>query len=116
MYCSMKALLQAISNDPGYRQLHSALENGDGTVAVFGLSEAHRPAVNAALAEDKTVLWVAPTPAEAMRLYELQRAYRPDTGLFCRANCRLCTWKRSRPNAAPRALRCFRGWRSAFPR
>lgn len=82
MYCSMKALLQAISNDPGYRQLHSALENGDGTVAVFGLSEAHRPAVNAALAEDKTVLWVAPTPAEAMRLYELQRAYRPDTGLF----------------------------------
>lgn len=78
----MKELLQAITNDPGYRQLHTALEQGDGTVAVFGLSEAHRPAVNAALSLDRTVVWVVPTPSEAMRLYELQRAYRPDTGLF----------------------------------
>ncbi len=78
----MKELLRAVANDPGYRQLHAALENGDGTVAVFGLSEAHRPAVNAALAEERTVVWVVPTPAEAMRLFELQRAYRPDTGLF----------------------------------
>ncbi len=78
----MKELLRAVANDPGYRQLHSALEAGDGTVAVFGLSEAHRPAVNAALAEDHTVVWVVPTPAEAMRLFELQRAYRPDTGLL----------------------------------
>lgn len=78
----MKELLRAVSNDPGYQQLHSALLAGDGTVAVFGLSDAHRPAVNAALAEDRTVLWVAPTPAEAMRIYELQRAYRPDAGLW----------------------------------
>ena len=78
----MKELLRAVANDPGYRQLHAALQNGDGTVAVFGLSETHRPAVNAALAEERTVLWVASTPAEAMRIYELQRAYRPDTGLW----------------------------------
>ena len=78
----MKELLNAVANDPGYRQLHAALENGDGTVAVFGLPEAHRAAVNAALAEDRTVVWVVPTPAEAMRLYELQRAYCPDAGLF----------------------------------
>ena len=78
----MKALFSAIANDPAYRQLHTALLDGDGTVAVFGLSEAHRPAVNAALTEERTVVWVAPTPAEAMRLYELQRAYRPDAGLF----------------------------------
>ena len=78
----MKELLRAVANDPGYRQLHASLENGDGTVAVFGLSEAHRPVVNAALAEERTVVWVVPTPAEAMRLFELQRAYRPDTGLF----------------------------------
>ncbi len=78
----MKELLRAIADDPAYRQLHTALQDGDGTVAVFGLSEAHRPAVNAALAEDRTVVWVAPTPAEAMRLFELQRAYRPDAGLF----------------------------------
>jgi len=78
----MKELLRAIANDPGYRQLHTSLEAGDGTVAVFGLSESHRPAVNAALAEDRTVVWVVPTPAEAMRLFELQKAYRPDTGLY----------------------------------
>ena len=78
----MKELLRAVANDPAFRQLQSALNAGDGTVAVFGLSETHRPAVNAALAEERTVLWVAPTQAEAMRLYELQRAYRPDTGLY----------------------------------
>jgi transcription-repair coupling factor (superfamily II helicase) len=78
----MKELLKAVANDPGYRQLQTAIEQGDGTVAVFGLPEAHRPAVNAALAEDRTVVWVVPTPAEAMRLFELQRAYRPDTGLY----------------------------------
>ncbi len=78
----MKELLHAVANDPGYRQLHAALEAGDGTVAVFGLPEAHRCAVNAALAEERTVVWVAPTPAEAMRLFELQRAYRPDAGLY----------------------------------
>ena len=78
----MKELLHAVANDPGYRQLHAALEAGDGTVAVFGLPEAHRCAINAALAEERTVVWIAPTPAEAMRLFELQRAYRPDTGLY----------------------------------
>ena len=78
----MNELLRAVANDPGYRQLYHALEQGDGTVAVFGLPEAHRPAVNAALAETCTVVWVVSTPAEAMRLFELQRAYRPDTGLF----------------------------------
>ena len=78
----MKELLQAIAADPAYRQLHTALTEGNGTAAVFGLPEAHRPAVNAALSEDRTVVWVAPTPAEALRLFELQRAYRPDTGLF----------------------------------
>ena len=78
----MKELLQAVTNDPGYRQLHAALLNGDGTVAVFGLSEAHRPAVNAALAEERTVVWVVPTPAEALRLFELQRPYYQNVGLF----------------------------------
>ncbi len=78
----MKELLNAVASDPAYRQLQSALQNGDGTVAVFGLPESHRPAVNAALNADRTIVWVVPTPAEAMRLYELQRAYRPDTGLF----------------------------------
>ena len=78
----MKELLQAVASDPGFRQLDAALSAGDGTVAVFGLPESHRPAVNAALSDGRTIVWVAPTPAEAMRLFELQRPYRPDAGLF----------------------------------
>ena len=78
----MKNLLRAIAKDAAYRQLDTALKAGDGTVAVFGLPEAHRAPVNAALAEDRTVVWVVPTPAEALRLYEQQRAYRPDSLLF----------------------------------
>ena len=78
----MKELLRAIAKDAAYRQLDTALKTGDGTVAVFGLPEAHRAPVNAALSEDRTVVWVVPTPAEALRLFEQQRAYRPDTLLF----------------------------------
>ena len=78
----MNELLRAIAKDAAYRQLDTALEAGDGTVAVFGLPEAHRAPVNAALSERRTVVWVVPTPTEAMRLFEQQRAYRPDTLLF----------------------------------
>ena len=78
----MNALLTAITNDPAYRQLDAALQNGDGTAAVFGLPEAHRFAVNAALSDSRTVVWVVPTPAEALRLYEMQRAYRADAMLY----------------------------------
>ena len=78
----MNALLQTIANDPAYRQLNAALANGDGTVAVFGLPESHRAAVNAALSDARTAVWVVPTPAEALRLYELQRAHRSDAMLF----------------------------------
>lgn len=78
----MNELLRAVANDAAYRQLDLALQDGGGTVAVFGLGEAHRLPVNAALSEDRTVVWVVSTPAEALRLYEQQRAYRADTLLF----------------------------------
>ena len=78
----MNELLRAITKDAAYRQLDTALASGDGTVAVFGLPEPHRAPVNAALSEARTVVWVLPTPAEALRLYEQQRAYRPDSLLF----------------------------------
>ena len=78
----MNELLRAVANDAAYRQLDLALQDGGGTVAVFGLGEAHRLPVNAALSEDRSVVWVVSTPAEALRLYEQQRAYRADTLLF----------------------------------
>ncbi len=78
----MQKLLEAVARDAAYRQLDTALQSGDGTVAVFGLPEPHRAPVNAALSQERTVVWVLPTPAEALRLYEQQRAYRPDTLLF----------------------------------
>ena len=107
----MNELLRAIAKDAAYRQLDTALEAGDGTVAVFGLPEAHRAPVNAALSERRTVVWVVPTPTEAMRLFEQQRAYRPDTLLFCRASCRWCTCKRCRASGAHSGFPCSRASR-----
>ena len=78
----MEALLAAIRKDAAYRQLETALTDGNGTVAVFGLPEPHRPGVAAALATTRTVLWVTPTPAEALRLHDVLQAYRPDALLF----------------------------------
>ena len=45
----MQKLLEAVARDAAYRQLDTALQSGDGTVAVFGLPEPHRAPVNAAL-------------------------------------------------------------------
>ena len=78
----MQQLLQAIRKDASYRQLENALQSGSGTAAVFGLSEAHRTAVTAALAERRTVVWVASTQVEAVKLHGLLRAYVPDAFLF----------------------------------
>lgn len=78
----MNELLAYVRRDAAYRQLENALKDGGGTAAVFGLPEAHRPAVSAALAEARTTLFVASTQVEAMRLYTAVRAYRPDALLF----------------------------------
>ena len=55
----MKHLLSAVKKDSALRQLKSALEDGNGTVAVFGLSESCRPLVISALYDSKTVLLIA---------------------------------------------------------
>lgn len=78
----MRELLKAIRKDAAYRQLDQALVSGSGTAAVFGLPEAHRMAVTAALAEGRTVLLVASTQAEAMKLHGLLLAYAPEAQLF----------------------------------
>lgn len=78
----MQELLSAIRRDAAFRQLENALDSGSGTAAVFGLPEAHRTAVAAALARNRSVLWVASTEVEAIKLHGLLRAYAPDALLF----------------------------------
>lgn len=78
----MKQLLSTIRGDIPFQNLLNALKDGGGTVAVFGACEAYRPAAAAALSEDRTVVVIASTPVEALRFYELVRAYEPDTLLF----------------------------------
>ena len=78
----MKQLLSVINGDVPFQNLLSALKDGSGTVAVFGASEAFRPAVAAALASERTAVVIASTPVEALRFHELVRAYEPDALLF----------------------------------
>ena len=78
----MQELLQAIRRDAAYRQLENALASGSGTAAVFGLQEAHRTVVTAALAERHSVLFVASTEVEAIKMHGLLRAYAPDALLY----------------------------------
>ena len=78
----MRELLSAVRQDSAYKQLDNALKEGMGTAAVFGLPESHRPVVSAALAEGRTVLLVASTPVEAVRLHGLILPYLPDAQLY----------------------------------
>ena len=78
----MQQLLSAVRRDAAFLQLENALSAGSGTAAVFGLPEAHRPIVTAALAAGKTAVLAASTPVEAVRLHGLLRAYAPDALLY----------------------------------
>ena len=78
----MKELLSAVRKDAGWKQLDTALSTGGGTVAVYGLGEAHRPVVTAALGAGRTALLVASTQVEALRLHAALRAYAPDALLY----------------------------------
>ena len=78
----MEQLLSALCKDAAYRQLDTVLSEGSGSAAVFGLPEAHRPAVTSALAAGRTAVWIASTQVEAVRLHGLLRAYAPDALLF----------------------------------
>lgn len=78
----MEFFLQAIAEDAAIRQLKTELEEGNGSVAVFGAPESIRPAVAAVLNRSRTVLYVASSPAEAVRMHGLVSAYTADAQLF----------------------------------
>lgn len=78
----MDTLLQTIRKDAAITQLQTELLEGNGPVAVFGAPDAVKPGTVALLAQQRTVLWVASTAAEAMRLHGLLRAYVPEALLY----------------------------------
>ena len=78
----MEYLLEAVALDAAIRQLKTELEDGNGSVAVFGATESIRPAVAAVLHRSRTVLYVASSPVEATRLHGLISAYVADVQLF----------------------------------
>ena len=78
----MKQLLDAIAKDLAFGRLDSALRQGEGTVAVFGVPDSHRGVIAAALAQERTLLLVASTETEAVRLHAELLALRPDALLF----------------------------------
>lgn len=90
-------LIEFLGRHPEYRRLREALMKNEGAAAVFGLGEAHRAHMAAALFCDtgKTVLVVTANEASAMRIREEAAVYAPPQSICPRAICRL-------PDAASR--------------
>ena len=72
-------LIEFLGRHPEYRRLREALMKNEGAAAVFGLGEAHRAHMAAALFCDtgKTVLVVTANEASAMRIREEAAVYAP---------------------------------------
>ena len=73
-------LIEFLGQHPEYRRLREALIKNEGAAAVFGLGEAHRAHMAAALFADtgKTVLLITANEASAARIREEAAAYIPD--------------------------------------
>ena len=73
-------LIEFLGRHPEYRRLREALLKNEGAAAVFGLGEAHRAHMAAALFCDtgKTVLLVTANEASAARIREEAAAYTPN--------------------------------------
>ena len=78
----MNPLLHCITADPAYRDLLNALKERRGPAAVFGLPECARAPVFAALHEHRSLLYIAPTERDAVRLHEELAAFVPEAQLF----------------------------------
>ena len=67
-----------------YERLGASLQNGEGALSVFGLGEAHRVHMAAALFRSlgKTMLFVAPSSLSAAKTHEELSFYVPDAKLF----------------------------------
>ena len=72
-------LIEFLGQHPEYRRLREALIKNEGAAAVFGLGEAHRAHMAAALFADtgKTVLLITANEASAARIREEAAAYIP---------------------------------------
>lgn len=72
-------LIEFLGRHPEYRRLREALMKNEGAAAVFGLGEAHRAHMAAALFCDtgKTVLVVTANEASAVRIREEAAVYAP---------------------------------------
>ena len=72
-------LIEFLGRHPEYQRLREALLKNEGAAAVFGLGEAHRAHMAAALFCDtgKTVVVVTANEASAARIQEEASAYTP---------------------------------------
>ncbi len=81
---NFKPLFDFLERSPEYESLTDALSNARGPVGVFGLGEAHRTHIAAALHAKLagTTLIVAPSAQSAQRLFEVLACYHKNTLLF----------------------------------
>ena len=84
METGFEPLFRFLSRSPEYERLSDALLGSQGPVGVFGLGEAHRTHIAAALHAQTggTTLIVAPSAQSAQRLYEELICYHKDALLF----------------------------------
>ena len=84
MQTGFEPLYAVLDNSPEYTRLADTLARGVGPVGVFGLGEAHRVHIEAALHAGRagTTLIVAPSAQAAQRIYEELVCYHPDAMLF----------------------------------
>ena len=75
-------LLQVLKESPEYNRLDEILTGADGPAAAFGLPEAHRAHVFAALARERGGLFIASGEQAAEKLYQLSSALNPDIVLL----------------------------------
>lgn len=71
----MKQLQKFLTTDPAYIHLLESLSGGNGTVAVFGSPENHRAQIVAALAENRTVVYITAGELDAVKLHGELSAY-----------------------------------------
>ncbi|MBQ2110218.1 MAG: hypothetical protein II191_00565, partial [Clostridia bacterium] len=77
MLKGFEPLYAALKTSPEYKRLEETLEAGKGPVGVFGLGEAHRANVTAALAASHSgaTLVIVPSAQAAQRVHEELSCY-----------------------------------------
>ncbi|MBO4384810.1 MAG: transcription-repair coupling factor [Clostridia bacterium] len=78
------SILEILKKHPEYERLLASLQNGEGALSVFGLGEAHRIHMSAALFKDakETLVYIAPSALAAVKAHEELSGYFDDACLF----------------------------------